>query len=699
MADNKLTLREIVEARKKVEAATIAAYTTSPENSKGILGVTQDIVAALDASVDAVDRVNDATNSAYEIATAASADTRKNTKELEGLNQSVLDSFSLVKDRLDNVEDTLKNSTNSSDDAVKITDKLTAYVSEIDSGIRSIAEQMGAYVGSLKEMRDDMRDRGAAQEKQAEQATKEGFSGTRRGGGGGDFGLIGAFGGGLARGAGNALMRRVVKPAAAAAGRLAGSAFKILKNPKVLLLALAAAVGYSIYKYFTSDTFKNDVSKFFSKALTLGKEWILDPLLNMFGAMKEGLYNLLATVFETFASISIPVPEFLQAIGLPSKLEPYGFLKGAAQSLRTAATESKQARDAGKAAKEAAKAAEQANGAAPSEGAADASPTSSSSGPDASPASPSGTTSDSQTASVASGSPTGGSDGPAIVKVIEVGKGYNIVELADGSVVRREGAWNWRNNNPGNMTYNDYTRSLGALPMPPGADPGAARYAIFPTYEAGRAAKATLLFSGKNYQNLLLSEAIARWAPPNENDTKRYQQTVIAAAGGQDVRMNQLSAAQQQAVLTSMEKVEGYKKGKVTTVKAAAGGSAAAPAAAAPAAPSSPTVANAGAESVARPAPDSGALSKAVPGAGASGGAAATPAAAAPQTGAEVTAASTAVADLKCQPDKDLAVVDASASNQTKASQMMSGGSIPSPIADRGILNKFNYYAPPGTMK
>lgn len=620
------------------------------------------------------------------------------TKEIE--DEGELDK---LEEEVETDNQQTKRAQKSLGDATKSVDRIAMYVGNIAENIQNIANQMGAYVTTLKETREALGDeREATSPKEAKPAAKMSmgeFFGSmkdvdQRGG------ILGVLGKGFLKGAGRSVVKNVVKPAAAAAGKGLSSIVKLLKNPKVLMLTAIAAIGTGIYKYFTDDKFKESVNDFFSKALDMGKEYILKPIMNMFGAMKEGMYNLIATVFETYASISIPVPEFMQKLGLPATLEPYSFLKGAAQDLRTAAADSKAEREAANAPKPAA--AGGGGGGAPSESGAAATPTSGGGGPDASPASP-GAAPAAAATSVASGAPAGGSEGPAIVKVIEVGKGYNVVELADGSVVRREGAWNWRNNNPGNMTYNSYTRSLGALPMPPGADPAAARYAIFPTYEAGRAAKAALLFSGKNYKDLLLSEAIARWAPPNENDTKRYQQTVIAAAGGQDVRMGQLSSQQQQAVLSTMEKVEGYKRGKVTVVKAGSGASAqqgapagGAAAAATPAPAGAPAASGAPAEKP-KPVESSAALAKPVP--GEKSAAAATPAAPSPTTGADVSAASTAVVDLKNQPEKDVAVVDASKTNQTRAAQMMSGGSIPSPVAKRGSMDMFNYFNPPGMMK
>lgn len=173
------------------------------------------------------------------------------------------------------------------------------------------------------------------------------------------------------------------------------------------------------------------------------------------------------------------------------------------------------------------------------------------------------------------GQPAGKDEGPAITKVQEIGKGYNVVQLADGSVVRRAGNANWRNNNPGNIVDGEYARKHGALPLPANAKElgQSGRFAVFPTYEAGRRAKANLLFTGKGYKDLSVSQAIARWAPESDNnDVKLYQSRVLAALGGQDPIIGQLNSEQQTAVLNAMEKMEGYKKGNIAVVSPGTGG-------------------------------------------------------------------------------------------------------------------------------
>ena len=125
--------------------------------------------------------------------------------------------------------------------------------------------------------------------------------------------------------------------------------------------------------------------------------------------------------------------------------------------------------------------------------------------------------------------------------------------------IRKGGSRSWRNKNPGNLRFGDYAKRHGAI----GADKGG--FAIFPTLKEGREAQEKLLFEGKNYKNLNLSDAINRWAPPSENDTGTYQKRMLDAVSGKNVPMSQYSPAERQTILAAMQKHEGYIPGKVIT--------------------------------------------------------------------------------------------------------------------------------------
>ena len=115
----------------------------------------------------------------------------------------------------------------------------------------------------------------------------------------------------------------------------------------------------------------------------------------------------------------------------------------------------------------------------------------------------------------------------------------------------------WRNNNEGNLRYGKHAKKYGAI----GQDKDG--FAIFRTEEDGRRAKAKLLFKGDNYKNLNLMQAIARYAPPNENNTALYQKTILSAVGGKNKRMMDFSSAEQEAIMQAMRKIEGWKVGQI----------------------------------------------------------------------------------------------------------------------------------------
>jgi len=175
-------------------------------------------------------------------------------------------------------------------------------------------------------------------------------------------------------------------------------------------------------------------------------------------------------------------------------------------------------------------------------------------------ASPVSTSPASPAVSGGSAGTTGSSEG-AISQVIQAEPGFNVVQYDDGRIERRTGSRNWRNNNPGNLEFGDFSRRYGAL----GSD---GRFAIFPTYEAGQRAKEALLFEGRGYAGMTIAQAITRYAPPNENDTAMYIRTVSAAVGASPTTlMSDLNPDQRKALLASMERVEGFRVGRVDVVQ------------------------------------------------------------------------------------------------------------------------------------
>jgi peptidoglycan hydrolase-like protein with peptidoglycan-binding domain len=154
----------------------------------------------------------------------------------------------------------------------------------------------------------------------------------------------------------------------------------------------------------------------------------------------------------------------------------------------------------------------------------------------------------------------GSDDKGAIKRVIDAGPGFTDVETVDGKQFRRTGNRNWRNNNPGNLEFRGgFSQSKGAV----GHD---GRFAVFPTLEIGMKAKEDLVF-GKNYVNLSIQDAIAKYAPETENNVNSYvRQIVLATNASPDTVLKDLSPAQRKALLDTITRVEGFRTGKVVAL-------------------------------------------------------------------------------------------------------------------------------------
>jgi len=80
-----------------------------------------------------------------------------------------------------------------------------------------------------------------------------------------------------------------------------------------------------------------------------------------------------------------------------------------------------------------------------------------------------------------------------------------------------------RNHNPGNLEYGPFAKKYGAT----GSD---GRFAIFPDDASGFRALNALL-SSPAYSGLTVAEAIAKYAPATENDTKNYIRMICEWTG------------------------------------------------------------------------------------------------------------------------------------------------------------------------
>lgn len=151
----------------------------------------------------------------------------------------------------------------------------------------------------------------------------------------------------------------------------------------------------------------------------------------------------------------------------------------------------------------------------------------------------------------------------SLSSVVSYGGGFTTVRGSDGQTYTRKGPRAWRNHNPGNIEYGPFAKAHGAV----GTD---GRFAVFPTYEAGRAAKSALIFDTPQYRNLTLQDAIYRYAPPSENNSASYAVRVASEAGvSLDTVMYTVPEAKRAAILDAMESVEGFKEGTVLMAEAA----------------------------------------------------------------------------------------------------------------------------------
>lgn len=151
-----------------------------------------------------------------------------------------------------------------------------------------------------------------------------------------------------------------------------------------------------------------------------------------------------------------------------------------------------------------------------------------------------------------------------IAEVIETGPGWNRVRGTDGNIYTLQGDYNWRSNNPGNIEYGDFAISQGAIgsgAVPKGRERG---FAIFPTLSAGEEARRALQFESPRYRDLTIEQAISRYAPPNENDTRGYINAVTRAAGvPAGTKMSDLTPQQQTAFLAAQSQMEGMRQGDI----------------------------------------------------------------------------------------------------------------------------------------
>jgi len=127
------------------------------------------------------------------------------------------------------------------------------------------------------------------------------------------------------------------------------------------------------------------------------------------------------------------------------------------------------------------------------------------------------------------------------------------------------GTWAWRNHNPGNLRPGQISRKYGQIGI--SIDQHKRLLAIFPDTEHGLAALQDLLITRK-YQEKSIDEAIATYAPPNENNTQHYQEMVrkkLALPGS--VKLKNLNSSQFSKLLGIIQEIEGYHLGKIEIIQ------------------------------------------------------------------------------------------------------------------------------------
>lgn len=137
-----------------------------------------------------------------------------------------------------------------------------------------------------------------------------------------------------------------------------------------------------------------------------------------------------------------------------------------------------------------------------------------------------------------------------ITGVVEGGRGYTIVTYSDGTTERRTGTLPARANNPGNVMWGPFARSMGAVGGSPSTN--GPPVAVFPTPAAGFAAMDANLV--RNYSNGPIGQTIERWATDPTHPAK-----VIGTAGiDPNKRYTELTRDEKVRFMQALAKVEGY---------------------------------------------------------------------------------------------------------------------------------------------
>ncbi|MBQ8294171.1 MAG: hypothetical protein IJX89_02180 [Alphaproteobacteria bacterium] len=130
----------------------------------------------------------------------------------------------------------------------------------------------------------------------------------------------------------------------------------------------------------------------------------------------------------------------------------------------------------------------------------------------------------------------------------------------NGQVNKRSGGTRaWRNCNPGNLRYSDFSRDNGAIGRAGG-------FAVFPDEATGRNALGELLRS-ESYCNLSICAAIRKYAPPHENNTAGYNRHIRKMTGlNINTQISKLTDRELESVINAICIIEGWRTGAETIV-------------------------------------------------------------------------------------------------------------------------------------
>ena len=153
------------------------------------------------------------------------------------------------------------------------------------------------------------------------------------------------------------------------------------------------------------------------------------------------------------------------------------------------------------------------------------------------------------------------STNPASLPRQAIESGSDVVyKMPDGTSVKRTGGTRaWRNSNPGNIRYSDFSRRVGAIGQAGG-------FAVFPDEATGMYAIEALLRTD-TYNKLTIQGAISRYAPPSENNTAAYHKRIQQLTGLPiNKQMSELTPAEITRVANAIKQIEGWDTGKIERI-------------------------------------------------------------------------------------------------------------------------------------